>query len=202
MKKFNVRNKVLTVRKKALSAIETALVIIVVAMATYYIFSYAYDTYMRNIISNTINADAQSLLKGSLEWKEKSSNSDGTYLNINNTDLIVFLPEKMELKDSVIKSMGLEQGISYTVLSDSNVVSGDSLKIFIDLSKLKNSKKLSDRMIEFAETSAADTIKRVFGNNSSVVINKNATAIGAANASLSSGGTTTDGLVGVEKISL
>lgn len=202
MKKFNVRNKVLTVRKKALSAIETALVIIVVAMTTYYIFSYAYDTYMRNTISNTINADAQSLLKGSLEWKEKSSNSDGTYLNINNTDLIVFLPEKMELKDSVIKSMGLEQGISYTVLSDRNVVSGDSLKIFIDLSKLKNSKKLSDRMIEFAETSAADTIKRVFGNNSSVVINKNATAIGAANASLSSGGTTTDGLVGVEKISL
>ena len=35
-----------------------------------------------------------------------------------------------------------------------------------------------------------------------ILINKNATGIGAANGSLSGGGNLTDGLVGIEKISL
>lgn len=191
-------------RKKALSLSPTELVFVIlvgIALA-YYIFQNVYNFYIQNSISSTLNSDAQNILKASMEWKERSTDSDGTYSNITNSGVIVYLPAKMELVGGNIKSMGLEQGISYTLLSDSNVVVGDSLKIFVDLSQLKNTKRLSDRLVQYAETTAADTIKKVFGNSASIVINKNATGIGAANGSLSSGGNLTDGLVGIEKISL
>lgn len=191
-------------RKKALSLSPTELVFVIlvgIALA-YYIFQNVYNFYIQNSISSTLNSDAQNILKASMEWKERSTDSDGTYSNITNSGVIVYLPAKMELVGGNIKSMGLEQGISYTLLSDSNVVAGDSLKVFVDLSQLKNTKRLSDRLVQYAETTAADTIKKVFGNSASIVINKNATGIGAANGSLSGGGNLTDGLVGIEKISL
>ncbi|WP_323585324.1 hypothetical protein [Aliarcobacter butzleri] len=187
-------------RKKAFSLLEIIFAVIVGGLIMYFSFTYIYDTYFRSSSNATISSDIQNIYKGALEWKERSSNSDGTWSNISNSELLIFLPSKMELVDGCIQTVGSEKGICYSILSDKSSLNGDTVKIFADFTKLKSSKRLGDRETEFLEVTIADTIKKYFGSKGNVI--KTATSIGTANSSLSSGGTTTDALVGVEKLTL
>lgn len=151
-------------------------------------------------ISSTIANDAKLIVQAVTEWKGTSSDSDGSYSNLDTEDLVPYLPNTMIWDNTNIKSSGLNSGIKYQVISDITITNGDSFKILINFTDTINSKNLDDRIILYAETNAMDTLKSISTDKTNATNISDATAIGSANDVFTTGGTTKDGICGVRKL--
>lgn len=155
-------------------------------------------------ISSVLGSDMKNLAEAVTEWKgTDTANSDGTYSAVTNALLEPYLPPSLRLDGGDIVSTGINagtnKGIKYTILSDTTGggSTGDSFKIYVDFSDIISAKNLDDRVVQYAEKTAMNSISKISTNVAGTIQEGDATAIGAANATLTVGGDSTDGLCGV-----
>ena len=192
-------------KRKGFTLVELIFVIIIIAV----LVSLFYPTIIANkdkaTISATVGNDAKLISAAITQWKGSSSNSDGSYANINTADIAIYLPNTMKYVSSgnYIESSGLNGGIHYQVLSDKINSNGDSFKVFEDFSSAIAQKHYNDRLIKYAEKVGMDAFHNLSTNKATAGAapeENTATALGSANADFTTGGTDTDGLDGVREI--
>jgi len=186
--------------KKGFSLLEIIFVVILIAGLLLLFFPNIIFSSSKADIGSVVTNDAKMITQAVTEWRGSSSNSDGTYSNLTTAEIVPYLPTTMKYVDGKIRSTGLNGGIGYQVSSDRISSDGDSFKILINFAQAISNKNYDDRTITYGETNAGDTFKRLSIDSAAAVKSTDATALGAANAAFTVGGTTTDGLVGVSKL--
>lgn len=198
MKTNTFKNKM----KKGMTLFEMVMVMLVAAVILYLIYPTIMFNYNKTVINSAITNDIKMISQAVNEWRNTDGDSDGTYRNVTTSEVIPYLPTQMsyDAGTNSIKSSGLKGGISYQLISDVISTNGDSIKILVNFTEAITTKNYDTRTITYAETSALNTLKGVSSDQSTSTTNPLATALGAANAAFTSGGTQTDGLCGVSKL--
>ena len=198
MKKHTFNKKM----KKGMTLFEIVMVMLALAVVLYLLYPSIMFAYNKSLINSAITNDVKMISQAVNEWKNTDSDSDGTYRNVTTSEVVPYLPTQMNFDAGTnsIKSSGLKGGISYQFASDVISSNGDSIKILVNFTEAITSKNYDTRTITYAETTALNTLKGVSSDQSTSTTNPLATALGAANAVLTSGGTQTDGLCGISKL--
>lgn len=197
-----MRKKTQCSKKKAMTLFEIVMVMLAIAVVLYLLYPSIMFNFNKAIISNTLTNDAKMISQAVNEWKTTDTNSDGTFKNITTSGIVAYLPSQMtyDAVGDVIKSSGLKGGVSYKIISDVISTNGDSIKVLMNFTEAITTKNYDLRTITYSETSALNTFKGTSSDQSTSTTNTNATALGAANAAFTSGGTATDGICGVAKL--
>lgn len=197
--------------KKGLTLPEILFAVLVITVIMSLLLPNIINSKDRAIISSTVTNDAKLLAQAFTEWKGNSSYSNGTYANIETGMLTSFLPETMsvddggtpnDFSDDIIKSSGLNGGISYQVFSDEITTSGDSLKIIANGQVARDSQNWSERVSDSFEDTVANAFigLSIDKNNAKLGKTSLATALGSANASFTLGGVSGDTTIGIRFI--
>jgi len=191
-------------QKKGFTLIELMIAIVIMATLAALIIPKIMSNSRSAEMSATIQSDVKSINTAVGKWKMESSNSDGTYNNIDVKGLCSYLPDNMACDDTWIYSGGYKGSdgkgmVKYKILSYKKNTNGDSYKIFMDGSTLASAQSWSDRAKTNLETTF-DNIAKKASSDPSVNIDTVATDIGNANDNFDDGGSATDGQSGVKGI--
>ena len=184
--------------------IEIIIVVVIIGMLVGLFYPSIFSNKNKAVISATVGNDVKLLSGAITEWRNTSSDSDGTYKNITTAEIAAYLPSSMtyDSGNDVIKSSGLDGGITYQIISDKINNEGDSFKIFADFTQAKQNNNFDDRATRYAEkTFISKWIKISTANQTTG--DENATALGKANDVFTTdGGNDKDGKVGVRNAAL
>lgn len=201
--------------KKGFTMIELVFVIIIIAALAAISIPKIMNNSSKSEISGVLGSDTESIYQAMNEWRGSGSGTDGTFANLTTSGLGAYLPNSMSLVDpdgtpnsgdEYITSSGFNGNIHYQIASDTSVSTGDSVKFFVDMTLVKNSQNWGDSLVQYAENKVTALMVKYSSNPSvagaaaNIASGVSATSIGSANAALTGGGTTTDGLVGLRKI--
>lgn len=201
--------------KKGFTMIELIFVVIIIAVIAGVTVPKIMNNSSKTEISGVLGSDTESIYQAMNEWRSSSSISDGTFSNITSAGLGSYLPNSMVLVDpdgtpnngdEYISSSGFNGSIHYRIISDTAVSAGDSIKLFVDMSAAKNNQNWGNSLVQYAENKLVGLMVKyssnptVSGNTANISAGIAATALGGANAALTGGGNTSDGLVGLRKI--
>jgi len=188
--------------RKGFTLMEVIFVVIIIAMIASFTIPKILSNSDKTQIASVLGSDVKSLYQAASEWKRSSTDSDGTWSNLDNAKLEAYLPANMsyDSTNNYIVSSGFSGSIHYKVLSDKISNDGDSFKVLIDMSKAKDNSKWNDNVVKYAETKANNLIAKIANNTNSVVKSKDAKDIGNANDDFTTGGTDTDAISGVRQI--
>ena len=190
------------IAKKGFTLVELIFVIVIIAV----LVGLFYPTIMANKDKANIGAvvgnDAKLIASAVTQWKGSSKESDGSYTNLTTDSISIYLPNSMvyDSVNHVVKSSGLNSGISYQVLSDKITQNGDSFKIYIDFSKAIGDHSYNTRLIQYAEKTAEDAFYNLSTDKGNTSETGTATALGSANSNFTAGGTTSDGKAGTRNV--
>jgi len=192
--------------RKGFTLMELIFVVITIALLVGLFFPSIIANKDKTQIHSVATNDAKLIASGITEWKGASSESDGTYANLDTGKLSAYLPSTMEYDGTWIHSTGLNGGIHYQVLSDKINSDGDSFKVYVDLSTIKDAQNFDDRMVTYAEKTLSDGFRAIAINKNTgtaandATVETDAKGLGSANADFDTGGTAVDGLTGTRKI--
>jgi len=201
--------------RSGFTMIELIFVVIIIAVIAGVTVPKIMSNSSKTEISGVLGSDTESIYQAMNEWRSSASVSDGTFSNITTAGLGSYLPNNMSLVDpdgtsgngdEYITSSGFNGNIRYYIISDTSATAGDSIKLFVDMSRAKNAQNWGNSLTQYAENKLIGLMVK-YSSNPSIsgdVGNINtgvaATAIGGANSAMTAGGTTYDGLVGLRRI--
>jgi len=190
--------------KKGFTMMEIIFVLIVLGVLVALVFPTVIGGKNKATIGATVTNDMKLIGQALTEWRGNSANSNGTYSNLTTSEIVAYLPSSMTYDNATdtIKSSGLNGGISYQVISDNINSDGDSVKIYVDFSKVINDQSLDERTISYGETDAMNKIVSIATDKTTARngMASDATALGNANADFDRGGNDTDGYCGVRQV--
>ena len=190
--------------KRGFTLIELMIAIVIMATLAALIIPKIMSNSRSAQMSATIQSDVKSINTAVGEWRTESSNSDGTYNNIDVKGICSYLPDNMACDDTWIYSGGYKGSdgkgmIKYKIASYKKNTAGDSYKIYMDGSTLAGAQSWSDRAKTNIETTF-DNIAKKASSNPAVTIDTVATDIGDPNKDFTNGGSATDAESGVKGI--
>ena len=185
--------------KKGFTLMEMVFVIIIIAGLMAIIIPKITTNSNKSEISATLGSDIKTILSKASEWKQTDSASDGTFDSISTDKLAPYLPTNMSYDSSsgCIKSSGYGGQVCYKIAPDKVTNNGDSVKIYVDMSKALGSAKIR----KMAETIGMNILVNYSSEKDKSVKTPTATDIGNANSNFKTdGGAADDGKFGVRKI--
>ena len=193
-------NKQTNLKKGGFSLIETMLVIVIGSLIMAGIIMVAMNSFKSADLMSSVSKNVETILKAANIFKSQSSKSDGTFENVNNKNIIQYLPENMYLDgtndDDCIRNKSTGSQICYKIKADKITSNGDSVKVFVDFNK----KLSSTEKLKRAELKIMDSISKYATSKDSLEQVGTASDIGDKDADFTTDGNAQDGLVGVRKI--
>ena len=187
--------------KKAFTLLELIFAIVLAAIIAALFIPNIISTKRSGQMTSTVQNDVRNIFAAAAKWRDQSSDSDGTFNNINVSELCSYLPDSMECDGTYIYSSGYKKGnnqgmIRYKILSYKKSQNGDSFKIFMDASPLATARQWQTREKQKIETTF-DNVCKQLSTDKTVTADTAATDIGSANAGFTDGGTFGDAESGV-----
>lgn len=181
------------------SMIELIFVLLILGIILVFMYAKLSGGFSRTQADTVFSNEVDNIVRGALNYKNSSPNSGDTFSGLNGDEIVKYIISDKITADTTTTPHSIKSakfpGCNYYVAP---FASNQQFKLLVDCSAEKASQNWDNRKTQLFEEKIVKFVKD--RSTTAATEDYAATAIGNANAALTGGGTTTDGIVGITAI--